>query len=79
MAATTIKALGAQSAKTSMTPLESFGKYSLSIGLRNEAQRAVKRKALKCWGSFLTPTYGIAMASGSEPILSQSLERCHED
>jgi hypothetical protein len=30
----------------------------------------------ECWGSFLTPTYGIAMFSGSERILSQYRARC---
>ncbi len=50
------------------------GEFATSVG--NEAQRAAKRKARKCWGSFLTPTYGIAMFSGSERILSQYRARC---
>jgi hypothetical protein len=49
-----------------------------ATSVRNEAQRAAKRKALKCWGSFLTQTYGIAMFSGSERILSQTLPRGNE-
>jgi hypothetical protein len=45
---------------------------------RRSKQATAKRKALNCWGSFLTPTYGIAMFSGSERILAQSLERGNE-